>query len=498
MNRQANPLFSITPTQATVVSFVVMMGLTAVMLISMIGYRDSKIGFLPPVAVIVALAAIAIFMRPQLGAYILIITLFTNMSSVFSDQGLPSINKPLVAFVLLAIIVNRIVYKRPFPKLSPTEMLLMAYGFVLLLSVFGATDRYLALDQVVDFAKDFVIVLLIAIALETTSQWNFALWLVVICGGILAVMSSYQALTGNYDQIFGGFANSFQEQVLTEVYQVRLIGPLADPNFYGLIMVTAVPLAIYFFLGEKRLFLRIIALIATLSMVFVIINTYSRGAFVALVLILVIIALEQKISPTLLLSVVIGALLLMPLLPGNFDARIKSLVALGSSSEEAVQQESSFRGRSSEYISGFMMFVDHPLLGVGADNYPPNYQIYSSQLGLDSRTEEREAHSLYIETMAETGFAGIITFTGMLLTLLIGLPRARKRSKSSHRNSLREQRNLTAVLMSLIAFLLASVFLHGAYIRYLWLIVALGIVGINLVKKEQSFTDSYTMFSNQS
>jgi len=311
-------------------------------------------------------------------------------------------------------------------------------------------------------------------------------------------MSSYQALTGNYDQIFGGFANSFQEQVLTEVYQVRLIGPLADPNFYGLIMVTAVPLAIYFFLGEKRLFLRIIALIATLSMVFVIINTYSRGAFVALVLILVIIALEQKISPTLLLSVVIGALLLMPLLPGNFDARIKSLVALGSSSEEAVQQESSFRGRSSEYISGFMMFVDHPLLGVGADNYPPNYQIYSSQLGLDSRTEEREAHSLYIETMAETGFAGIITFTGMLLTLLIGLPRARKRSKSSHRNSLREQRNLTAVLMSLIAFLLASVFLHGAYIRYLWLIVALGIVGINLVKKEQSFTDSYTMFSNQS
>jgi len=163
-----------------------------------------------------------------------------------------------------------------------------------------------------------------------------------------------------------------------------------------------------------------------------------------------------------------------------------------------VQQESSFRGRSSEYISGFMMFVDHPLLGVGADNYPPNYQIYSSQLGLDSRTEEREAHSLYIETMAETGFAGIITFTGMLLTLLIGLPRARKRSKSSHRNSLREQRNLTAVLMSLIAFLLASVFLHGAYIRYLWLIVALGIVGINLVKKEQSFTDSYTMFSNQS
>lgn len=498
MNKRVEPLFSITPTQATVISFVVMVGLTAVMLISMIGYRDSKIGFLPPVAVIAGLAAIAIFMRPQLGAYILIITLFTNMSSVFSDQGLPSINKPLVAFVLLAVIINRIIYKRPFTRLSPTEMLLLAYGFVLVLSVFGATDRYLALDQVVDFAKDFVIVLLIVIALETASQWNFALWLVVLSGGILGIMSSYQSLTGNYDQIFGGFANSFQEQVLTEVYQVRVIGPLADPNFYGLIMVAAVPLAIYFFLGEKRKILRVVALIATLSMIFVIINTYSRGAFVALVLILLIIALEQKISASLLVSIGIGALLLMPLLPGNFDARIKSLVALGSSGDDTVQQESSFRGRSSEYISGFMMFVEHPLLGVGADNYPPNYQIYSSQLGLDSRTEEREAHSLYIETMAETGIAGIITLTGVLLSLLIGLPRARKTLQSSPRDTSREQRNLTAVLMSLIAFLIASIFLHGAYIRYLWLIIALGVVGINLAKKEQSVVSANTVISKPS
>lgn len=478
--------------QATVISFVAMAGLTAVMLVSLIGYRDSKIGFLPPVAVIAGLAAIAIFMRPQLGAYILVITLFTNMSSVFSDQGLPSINKPLVAFVLLAVVVNRIVYKRPFPRLSPTELFLLAYGFALLLSAFGATDRYLVIDQVIDFFKDFVIVLLIVIALETADQWNFALWLVVLCGGILGMMSSYQALTGNYDQIFGGFANSFQEQVLTEVYQVRVIGPLADPNFYGLIIVMAVPLAIYFFLGEKRPFLRLIALTAALSMVFVIINTYSRGAFVALVLILLLIALEQKISPSLLISIGIGVLLFMPLLPGNFDARIKSLVALGSSSEEAVQQESSFRGRSSEYISGGMMFLDHPLLGVGADNYPPNYQIYSSQLGLDSRTEEREAHSLYIETMAETGLAGIITLGGALLTVLTGLLRARKTVQSFPRDTSRERRNLTAVLMSLLAFLIASLFLHGAYIRYLWLIIALAVVGINLIRKEQPVISSYT------
>ena len=482
MEKRTIPFFSITPMQATVISFMAMMGLTAVMLIAMIGYRDSKIGFLPLAAIIGAAAAAAIFIRPQFGAYLLIITLFTNMSSVFSEQGLPSINKPIVGFVLLTIIVNHIAYKRPFPRLSRTELFLLAYGFALLLSAFGATDRALAFEQIVDFAKDFVIVVIIVIALKTKEDWNLGLWLLVISGGILGTISSYQSLTGNYAQIFGGFANSTQEQVLTEVYQVRLSGPLADPNFYGLIMVAAIPIAIYFFLGEKRTSTRIVALFFTLTMILALINTYSRGAFIALVLILGIIALERKVSPTLLISIGIGVLLLLPILPGNFDERMKSLVVLGSSSDEAVQQESSFRGRSSEYISGFMMFVDHPLFGVGANNYPPNYQIYSSRLGLDSRTEEREAHSLYIETMAETGLTGILTLTGLFSVLLIGLARARKKMHASIENTSREQRNLTAVLMSLIAFLIASAFLHGAYIRYLWLLVALGVAGINLVK----------------
>ncbi len=356
-------------------------------------------------------------------------------------------------------------------------------------SVFGATDRELALALVIDFAKEFVILLTIILALKTLEHWKRALWLLVLSAGTLAAMSTYQVLTGNYAQIFWGFADSSHEQVLSGVYDVRLIGPLADPNFYGLILVAVAPVAIYLFLDEKRLWLRITAVLAAFFMVFIILNTYSRGAFVALILILGLIALERKISPSLLAGIGVGVLLFAPLLSGSFGERMSSLLDLGSSAETAVYEESSFRGRTSEYISGILMFIEHPILGVGIGNYRRNYQKYSSRLGLDSRTEARGAHSLYIEIMSETGILGIVTFMGMIISLMRGIRRARKKSKRIHTNP-SWQSGMIAIQMALTSFLLASIFLHGAYIRYLWLLVALAVAGMRLIELEPDIVEA--------
>ena len=271
------PPFRLSPTQATMISFLLMLGFTAVALIIVIGYRESTIGLVALGGIVAGLAGAAIFIWPQLGAFLLIITLFTNMSSVFTQNGLPSINKPLVAFVLVSIIVNRLVHKRPFPRLRQVELLLLAYGFVWLLSAFFATDQALALDEVVDFAKDFIIVLTIILALETFHSWQQAIWLLILTALVLAAMSSYQVLSGDYAQTFFGFAGNGQEQVLTEVYQVRLTGPLEDPNFYGLILVAAVPLAVYYFLDDKRIIYRGLAGITTAAANFGFVQYLTAG-----------------------------------------------------------------------------------------------------------------------------------------------------------------------------------------------------------------------------
>ena len=64
---------------------------------------------------------------------------------------------------------------------------------------------------------------------------------------------------------------------------------------------------------------------------------------------------------------------------------------------------------------------------------------------------------------------------------MIGLRRARKKLEVINANP-EWRRGLIAIQMSLIAFLMGSIFLHGAYIRYLWLLVALSAVGIHLAE----------------
>jgi putative inorganic carbon (HCO3(-)) transporter len=477
----SKPSFHLSPTQATLISFVAMVGFIAVFLLVGIGYRDSVIGLAVLGAFCALLAGIAIFLRPQWGAFLLIITVYSNMSTVFSDNGLPSVNKALVAFVLISILVNRMVHKRPFPRLRSVELILLAYGFVWMLSAFFAVDQAAALGRVFDFVKDYIIVITIILALTTFDSWKQAIWVLILTAMLVAALSAFQALSGNYGTTFFGFARTNLQEIVNDAVQVRQGGPIGDPNYFGLVVVMVIPIAVYYFLDEKRLFYRGLAGITALLLIFAMLNTYSRGAFVALVLALSFVAMKRRISPALILGLIIAFLLLIPLMPGNYTDRIGSLLSLGSSTETAVLRESSFRGRTSEYISGLMMFMDHPLLGVGVENYRVNYQSYSSQLGLDSRTEERAAHSLYIEALAETGFIGFTILSALLASLMLGLQSASKKLKIMNIEP-EAQRGLMALQCGLIAFLAGSIFLHGAYIRYLWLLVALCAAGIHLAE----------------
>ena len=68
--------------------------------------------------------------------------------------------------------------------------------------------------------------------------------------------------------------------------------------------------------------------------------------------------------------------------------------------------DTSLRGRASENLAAVHMWTDHPLLGVGPDNFEIHYQTYSAAIGIDPRPEERGAHNLYLESLAETGVLG--------------------------------------------------------------------------------------------
>jgi putative inorganic carbon (HCO3(-)) transporter len=180
------------------------------------------------------------------------------------------------------------------------------------------------------------------------------------------------------------------------------------------------------------------------------------------------------------------------IMPSSYRERFQSLFLLAPTNQNGIYQESSFRGRSSEMLTGLAMFTEHPLLGVGAGNYPNNYQKYTHLVGLELRSGERDPHSLYVQILAETGIVGAVAFAGFSILLLINLHRARR---SIEHLSIYQSWGpwVSAIQLTIVGYLLISIFLHGAYLRYFWIFVALAMSAIQLsdamlMKSERSLS----------
>jgi putative inorganic carbon (hco3(-)) transporter len=247
---------------------------------------------------------------------------------------------------------------------------------------------------------------------------------------------------------------------------------LADPNFYAQILLMVFPMAAYRVVDEKRPQRKLIALICASLIVGAIIFTYSRSAFIMILLISGLIVLERKMniykSAALAVAVLLAA---TPILPPGYLERMATITGAAEDSES--QSEASFRGRSSEAQVAIQMFFDYPLLGIGYAGYEENYLYYSSRLGLDKRLQQREAHSLYLEAAAETGVLGLMTFSLMYLLVFRSLWLARQQMIQIGRRDLVPW--VTGLAFGLLGYLLTSIFLHDDYVRYLRMMIGIAL-----------------------
>jgi len=307
--------------------------------------------------------------------------------------------------------------------------------------------------------------------------------MIVVTG--LCALQLYQFVTGNYDQIFMGLASVRMDQVVTGAASTpRLGGPINAPNLWGQVLVAVIPFAIYRLIDEKNRLLKLVSLLSIGLMLFVIFNTYSRGAYLALAVVLFFLILELRVSPVLAASGAVVILLGLLVLPSSYTERFLTLTDLTPGTQNGIYQDTSFRGRSSEMLTGLAMFERHPLLGVGAGNYPILYQEYAQLIGIETRAEQRDAHSLYVQIIAETGIIGIVIFIALMVSLLSALGQASKTVKMDPALS-SWQSWLSASRLSIIAYLTTSLFLHGAYLRFFWILVALAITAVQLVQQQQ-------------
>lgn len=449
---------------------------------SFFGLPDPRVALLLPLMLV---GGIVLFHRPELGVSLLLFLIYINLSFiVVSVHGGPSIMKFMIPGMFLIALFLPLIKREGLPSMSPLLPLLVLYGLLIVASLFYARDFGLTLAGFEAYYKDGIMALTILLLVRTKTSLRLVIWSLIGAGIFLGSISVFQQVTGTFDNMYWGFAQSSVEHIVGSTNNFRIGGPITT-NFYAMIMLALVPLALDRMLSERSPLLKGIAFYAAMVTLMTVIFTFSRGGLVGLAAALLAWGLFRRVSVRLYLVGGLFCLLLLPALPRDYLSRIFTLTEIFTTlPNEGADlwrfQDISMRGRVSEQIAGWRMFRDHPLLGVGYDNYDVYYLEYSEEIGLDSRREQRQAHNLYLEVLAETGLVGIALFLTLIFALFYGLWRAK------HLFRLVEDTEMVMLVGGLqagiIGFLTSSIFLHAAYPRYFWLLVGVAFAVRNVAE----------------
>ncbi len=229
----------------------------------------------------------------------------------------------------------------------------------------------------------------------------------------------------------------------------RAAGPFGDSNFFALSLATLMPMAL--FLVGRGGWRQRLGLVGVLCLIAGIYATGSRGGAVAggaAILVVSLLAGSRRIRLAGVASVFAAGLLLL-----LFSAQASSA---GSRSVS---------GRTTENLIAWAMFKDHPLVGVGPDQYPTLYTLYTPKIGDDTRAE-RDPHSLPLQIAAEQGVVGLLGWIGAIF-FLTRLTLARR---------VWDDPTGRIVILSIVTYMVGSLFLHGSELRLLWILTGMLIV----------------------
>jgi putative inorganic carbon (hco3(-)) transporter len=443
---------------------------------------NSRIGLYGLMGLVSIAVVMAIIIKPSLGANILVVAIFTNISDLLTKQGYPGIIKPLVAVVAVALVI-RYLYAGQVPighiKTAKVEYFLLAYFMAVIASFLVASDKNRAISDITDLGKDIIIIYCILFALRHSQTWKQTNWLMLITTSLLCLLSVYQLVTDNYTQTFFRLADVQMDRALAASATPRIAGPINAPNLWAQVLVAVSTLLVFRIFHEKQMITKLAGILMLGINLYIVLNTYSRGAYLVIAInaLLILFLFRKRFNPMFFIAGAAILILAIPFLPETYRDRFTSLFVV--TTENGIYQDTSLRGRSSEMLTGLAMFAEHPILGVGVGNYPTNYQRYAQLIGIEFRAEARDPHSLYVQLLAETGILGTITFLAMIYFLFDALNKTCQAiERSPHLADWLPW--ISAYRFAILSYLLTSVFLHNAYIRYLWILIAMALTGIQI------------------
>lgn len=442
----------------------------------------------------VALAAsYVLFRSPELATLVFAFMLYTNMPVVgVQVHGVPTIVAAASSLLLVLPLANYLIRRRERLIVDGGLLLIAVYFVAFIASALFAKDMTIAFNEIGNFLLEgMVLYYLLLNVIRELPTLKRTIWTLLLAGSFLGGLSLFQEATRTYDNSYGGFAQKNEDLDMDEVNfeeyggSRRAGGPFGKENRYAQVMLVIFPMALCMFYIAPSRKLKFLALAAAGLILGGIVLTFSRGAFVTLAGMMVIIVFLRYVRPVQALG---GAALLVlaviVALPEYVErvSTVGNLSNLASRGDGAIEADGSLRGRFAQNLAAIIVFLEHPVLGVGPGQFARFYsQKYGNEIGTKRLRSNRRAHNLYLEIAADMGMIGLITFMAVPVFVVHRLWQMRRR--------LREIRPdlahlATAILLGIFGYFGTATFLHLSYQRYYWFLMGLAAAALRLFSLE--------------
>ncbi len=420
-----------------------------------------------------------------LGWYLLPHPLVAVAAGLLPALAIFTLRTPFV-LVLGFVIFSFFRIHEVFPQLYPLRIpQLLAMGTLASLAwnLFNGQIRAFWSRELSAFALFFSLVAL-GVLFATNRPEALANWSgTYVKIGIMAIAIAWLArgprefrLTANVIVLVGmvvglvALSNKIQGIGLVEGSRVTIgrdIGSmLGDPNDLALVMLFPASFSLAMVLtpgtGTAK---KIYGALGFMVVLAAIIATQSRGGLLGIASVIGVFAYRRIRSKSLLMLIGSAALALLFIVAGVSDR------ASGGAHEEGVDE--SAMGRLHAWGAAWRMALDHPLTGVGIDNFLPNYFFYSDFWD----GQNHAVHSTWFGVLAETGVLGFACFMLMVVLVVRMAAAAQKRLAQTYGGPESRHAYLLAqaTFAGLISFMVSGTFLTMGFTWPLYILIGLAV-----------------------
>jgi len=407
------------------------------------------------ILVLTIVGALLTFRNPKFGLMAFIILLFSRAGFLIVE--FPIIYKVLhlPKFFGILTLISLFLHINKYPiRVSFEFWLMLLFFLVICLSRQLAGTGIFTNKTPMEFLKMCVLFFLIINVLRTEKDLSHIFWTVILINFFLVLYHYYHYKTG-WKSIF----------VLPN-YQ-RL-----NRNEFGANLAAVTGLLYYLFKTNKNKTIIIFLGLCFLSFVGGVILTYSRSAFLGLVSVSFLLALSSKHKFQIMILMILLSLVIGYRVSEKYFDRLKTV--------KSYEKDPSAMGRIATNKAAMNIIKTHPLLGIGAGNFPTFFLDYTPEDLKIWVRPGKQIHNIFLQATSETGLIGLSIFISLFLASFIKILKIKK---LCYKNENLQTLNYAATSLgiALICYCIVGQFHPGAYYGYFYIYLPLTASLLNIV-----------------